>query len=386
MATLASYNQVFYAQEALIHLRKVLGMAARVHRGYELERNATFNRGEYITISTPSTFTAQDAPGSNQSLTAQSTSLRLTQWKEVRYPITDKEQAFTGEQIFAIHIEPAAYAIADVVDQSLCALYKDVPWLYDYGASTDHTVITGLSNVLFQNGVPLDNPAMLHLQVDGALRTSFLNSTTFHSAQVAGAAAAGPLLRGTLGERFGMEVYANQNAALYAAHTPGTAAGGGDTAGAVNGAHAAGVTALVVASFTGSETVLAGDTFVIAGHTQRYAAISTTTFSTGAGTINFTPPLAVALSGSEVVTIGAQTATAHTQQLAYHRNAFALALAPLPDNLPGVEAFTAVDPVSGLAVRARRYTDGDNSQVIQVIDALYGVKTLDGNLAVRGWT
>ena len=33
--TLGAYSPIFYAQGRLIHLRKNLGMAARVHRGFE---------------------------------------------------------------------------------------------------------------------------------------------------------------------------------------------------------------------------------------------------------------------------------------------------------------------------------------------------------------
>ena len=35
--TLSVYDPLFYAQEALIQLEKALGMAARVHRGYDKE-------------------------------------------------------------------------------------------------------------------------------------------------------------------------------------------------------------------------------------------------------------------------------------------------------------------------------------------------------------
>jgi hypothetical protein len=380
--TLGAYNQVFYANEALIWLRKVLGMAGRVHRGYDTERQS-FERGEPITIRRPATFVAQAAPSSAQNLNTGFVNLNLDRWEEVKFELTDRELAYTGEQIIQEHIMPAAYALADSADQALAGLYKDVPWLHDYGAAVDHTIITGARQVAFDNQVPM-NDGMLHMMVDGTVEAYFLNSAVFHSAQVAGAAAAQSLMMGALGTRFNVEVFASQNAPK---HTPGTvAASGGDAAGAVDGAHAAGVTSLVVDSFTGSETLKAGDSFSIAGQTQRYAVTTDLTLTSGAGTLTISPPLAVAVAGTEIINFTVLTATAHTQQLLYHRNAFALAFAPLPMNLPGIEVFTAVDPVSGLAVRARRFAVGDSSKLVQALDILYGVKTLDPNLAVRAVT
>mgnify|MGYP003481921806 CR=1 FL=1 len=384
--TLGAYNPIFYANETLIHLRKVLGMAARVHRGYELERNS-FALGDTITIRKPSTFTAQNAPSSAQDIDSKSVNITLDQWKEVKFEATDKERAYTGERLIQEHIEPAAYALADVVDTALAVLAKDIPWYADYTTATDHTIITQARKVLFDNAVPM-NDGRLHFMVDSTLEQGFLNSTVFHSAQVAGANAEAALMRGNLGTRFGVEVFSNQNVQTI---TPGTAVrAAGDGIGAVNGAHLKGATSLAVNGFTGSETLVRGDNFVIAGNTQRYAVTADATMSTGTATLTITPGLAAALAGSEVVTFyaagDAPSDTVHSLNLMFHRNAFALALAPLPDQLPGIDAFTATDPVSGLSVRARRWADGSNSKLIMALDILYGVKTLDNNLACRAET
>jgi hypothetical protein len=226
----------------------------------------------------------------------------------------------------------------------------------------------------------------IHMMIDGTVETYFLNSATFHSASVAGASATPVLQRGTLGTRFGVEVFASQNTPT---HVPGTgSAVGGDGTLAVNngGGYAAGVKTMALDGGTSSQTFLIGDTFVIAGNSQRYVLTANTTLTTGAGNITFTPGLVAAAADDAVVTFTLQTATAHSQNLMFHRNAFAYATAPLPTDLPGIEVFTAVDPVSGLSLRARRWGDGANSQVFQCIDALWGVKVLDPNMAVRVWT
>ena len=57
---LGNYNPEFYAQEALIQLYKALGMAGRVHRGAEQERNGSGNsKGDTINLKRPTKFTAQ---------------------------------------------------------------------------------------------------------------------------------------------------------------------------------------------------------------------------------------------------------------------------------------------------------------------------------------
>ena len=123
--TLGVYNPIFYAQEALIWLAKNLGMAGRVHRGFERERNA-FAQGDTINIRRPSIFTVGDAPATSQDLTTETVALTLAFWREVKFKLTDKELAITQDRIITDHIAPAAYALADDIDQKLVDLYKDV--------------------------------------------------------------------------------------------------------------------------------------------------------------------------------------------------------------------------------------------------------------------
>jgi hypothetical protein len=142
---------------------------------------------------------------------------------------------------------------------------------------------------------------------------------------------------------------------------------------------------MTITALTDTQTLVAGDTFVIAGNTQRYSVVTGGTVSTTVA-ITFTPPAAQQYAQGAVVTLGTQTATAHTQQMLYHESAFALAMAPLPDRLPGIEVAVATDPITGLSLRARRWSVGLTATTYIAIDALAGVKTLNPNLAVRGWT
>jgi hypothetical protein len=376
--TLGVYNPLFYANEALIQLENAMGMAGRVHRGFEAERNS-FERGETINIRRPSTFTAQDAPSAAQDMNTGTVALTLDYWKEVKFKVTDKEQAFTGQRLIDDHIRPAAYALADDVDVKLAALYKTIPWYTALNASPGSVVtdITSPRKVLFDNKVPL-GAGNVHMMVDGGLEAGLLSNPAFAQWQGAGTEGTNTQMRGALGTRYGLELFANQNVQ---AHTSGTAS---TDSVLVSGAATAGATTinLDAASLTG--TVVPGDTFVIAGNTQRYAITNTVTAASNAmAAVTFTPALVANAADNAAVTLRTQTTDA--ENLAFHRNAFALAVAPLPEMARqlGAQVATVTDPVSGLSVRARVYYVGNSSEVHVALDILYGLTTLDPNLAVR---
>ncbi len=127
--TLGNYDPLFYAQEALISLNKALGMAGRVHRGYDPNPQ---QKGSVINITRPSVFEATEVNtttgGTTQELAPENVSITLDTWKEVKFGLTDKELSFTKEKIITDHITPAAYALADAIDLSLVGLYKKIPW------------------------------------------------------------------------------------------------------------------------------------------------------------------------------------------------------------------------------------------------------------------
>jgi hypothetical protein len=375
--TISPYNPIFYAQEGLIQLEKALGMASRVHRGYDRERR-TFNRGETIQIKKPGTFTVNDAPATAEDLSPESVTITLANWKEVKFKLSDKELAFTGEEIINDHIRPAAYALADNIDQALVALYYKIPWYYTLNAAPGSVVtdITQPRKILFDNAVPLDDN--VHFMVDGEMEANLLGNSAFSQWQGAGQAGVDAQLRGTLGRRFGMEIFANQNTTT---HTGGDFT---DESGTVVGAHSVGATTLAVTALDFSSTVKKGDTLSIAGDTQRYAVTAdTATDGSGAATLPIYPTLKVGLSGSEVVTV--ETGTGETVDLAFHRNAFCFVSAMLPEtgNELGANIASVQDPITGLSLRSRMYYVGNSSEVHVALDILYGVDVLDGNLACR---
>ena len=368
---LSVYDPLFYATEAIMWLKKNLGMANRVHRGYD---KATQQKGSVISISRPSTFTALAAPQSAQAVNAGEVQITLDQWFEVKFALTDKELTYTTEKIITDHIAPAAYAIADKIDTQLAALYKDIPWSNTNGSPLVVADLTANRRILNTNQAPTD---FRHMMLSPTQEEEALNLTAFSQWQGAGAEGVDTQMRGFLGTKYGYEVFMNQNVQT---HTTGISA---DATGALTTAGTAGDTAISFDSVTSGGTFKKGDSFVIAGNTQRYVFTADFTATGGAKTdAPIFPALVQDYDNLSVVTI---TLLSGEQGIGFHRNAFALAMAPLSEagDGRGAEIATVTDPVTGLSLRARRFYVGDTSTNYISIDALWGVKTLDANLACR---
>lgn len=377
--TIDAYNPIFYAQEALILLEKALGMAGRIHRGYDQERRS-FRRGQIIEIKKPSTFTAENAPSTAQDLDTSYLQLSLDYWKEVKFGLTDRELAFTGEQIINDHIRPAAYALADDIDQKLCTLYKFIPWYYTLvGTLSSPKVldITGPRRVMFDNAVPL-TPGDMHYMADGELEEILLNSPALMTSQGAGTVGVDTQLRGHIGTRYGLEIFANQNVQT---HTGGSLTVGSGTL-ALSSNVSKGATSITISATALSGTLVSGDTLVIAGNSQRYSVTNSGTASGNSITPTIFPPLVQDYSSGAAVVIDCNDYVAN---IAFHRNAFALATAPLSEigNELGAKIATVTDPITGLSIRSRLFYVGDSSEVKVSLDVLYGLRCLDANLACR---
>lgn len=376
-----AWNPIFYAQESLIVLHKAFGMAGRVHRGYENERGRAYNVGDTISIRKPQTFAAANAPATATNLAPQTVNITLNKWKEVKFAMTDKDLTLAPQQIIAEHITPAAYALADDVDQSLCALTEDIPWFYDLSSGTTPTVsdIIGPRKVLFDNQVPIADTPNMHYMIDSSLEAGFLALSAFSQNQGAGDAGVSTQMRGSLGVKYGLEVFAAQNVS---SHAKGSC---NDTALKLNDAAVAGATTINLTAVDGgvTGTLVAGDSFVIAGNTQRYVVTALNTAGTNVFTsVPIFPALVQDYPDDAAVTV---RLVDKKNNVAFHRNAFALAMAPLSEqgNQLGAKIATVTNPVTGISIRSRLFYIGDSSQVVVALDILYGVKTLDPNLAVR---
>jgi hypothetical protein len=373
---LGYYAPEFYANEALEQLENALGMASRVHRGFDRER-ATFDRGDVINIRKPATFAVQDAPASAETPQTEKVQLVLDQWKEVKFSLSDKDLAFTIPEMIEEHIRPQAYALSNYIDQQLAALYKFVPWYVTAGSASTVSDITTARQVLFDLGVPMEGPERMHIMIDGEQENQLLQLQAFSQQQGAGDVGVATQRTGTLGNKYGFEIFANQNVQ---AHTKGTAS---DTALDIDNSagYPKGATTINL-SAAGTGTLVPGDVLTIAGDSQAYVVTNTVTASGSAyAGVGIFPALKKAVADAAVVTASLST---HRSSLAFHRSAFAIAMAPLPDQILdglGIRTATVTHPRSGVSLRSRVYAMPNLSQVHVALDILFGVKVLDPNMA-----
>lgn len=389
---LDAYNPVFYVQEALIALENALGMAGRVYRGLDDSQSGR-EKGELLTIKVPGAFVAADAPSAAQDISATSVQVDLAQHREVKFAMGDKELSYTNQQIIADHIRPAAYALVNDIDQKLCALVDDVPWYSDWSSPIVIDDITsGMRTGMFNNKVNMDDPSKLHFMVDGTVEGKLLSNAAFAQWQGAGDKGVATQMSGYLGSRYGFNIFANQNAP---SRTSATVA---DLAGAINSGpgYAAGTTTIAFDGITNSAVLAKGDIIKVTGHTQQYVLTAAPTVDSGGAVASatiFGSPfvqkggLEAAVVDNQVVTVvlAGTSGASKVNSIGFHEGAFALAMAKLPDFYDGngVRVTSVADTKSRLALRARTWVDANNSKFYVALDALFAVKTLDGNKAWR---
>ena len=127
------------------------------------------------------------------------------------------------------------------------------------------------------------------------------------------------------------------------------------------------------------------------GRLQQFVVLNDGT-SDGSGnlTVTISPPIitsgpfqtvtAAPANNAAITPLGTE-ATGYTQNLAFHRNAFALVTVPL--EMPDGVSFKARETHRGISMRVVKDYDIVNDDDVIRLDVLYGVKTLYNDLATR---
>ena len=387
--SLGGFDITEFALKAISTLHDKLGMGARVYRGYS---QSPGQKGNTITIGTPSKGTVQDFGSGAADVDDGTTNITLDYHREIHFALTEKQLHGTMDDIVRVHAAPQLKELAGDVDLKLALLHKDIPWAVDVdttAGSEENNIVDPLV-ILADNGVDIEDEGNMFAMVNATEYGRFMKSDMTKAEAVGPAAAEMMRLKGSFLMYAGVNFFRSGKVQT---HTSGTVvSGGNDNVGAADGAVAVGATSFTVDGLSGSETIVAGDSFVFAGHSQRYVATSTTTLSTGAGTVNFSPALVTAVANNEVVTFeaGASTnADSHKSNLVYHREAFALATAPLIAELgtqqarnQGYQIENIVDDETGIALRVMTWYERATGLNVAA-DILYGIKTLDQNKACK---
>ena len=208
------------AREALMVLRNNAVMAKLVHRDYSDEFVGAV--GDTITVRKPATFVANEFNGSIQVQDATETGVPVVMDKhlDVSFAVTSKQMALDIADFSSQLLVPAMQAFADKVDKYLIGLESEatnrVPHASGEIAPAD---MIAARKYLSENAAPLADRRFV---VGATAEADLLGNELFVSAEKVGDA--GTALReASLGRKYGMDCYVDQNIAKNGEYTPSIA-------------------------------------------------------------------------------------------------------------------------------------------------------------------
>lgn len=376
------YDPTFWAQETLAQLFPQLKMAGLVYRDFE---HIVAERGDTINTRMPNRFTAKDADPDvffSNKPKADNVQIKLDKWKELVFEIGDKEASLSMKDLTAEFMQPAAFAIAEAVEDAVLALGNDLPYTVGAAGVTPATV-AALGTDIKEKFDTMQIPDGDRQVVLGPAAVNKFNQV-FYQDYVSGSA--DQQTEGTLRRKFGLN-YTDSN--KLGSHTNGTATVGGTpqfNAGVAANVEPLGgvpLTSTVALKLLGvaAGTILPGDVFTVA-HASGVASYTVVTGGVAAGGILagivISPGLRAAVLTSDPIVFVAS----HAFNLAFHKQAFALVTRPLKvPSAPG--ASVAVANFNGIGLRAATWYEPKDLRSYVRLDLLYGVKTLDIRKAFR---
>lgn len=359
------------AKEALIVLENNMVMGSLVHRAYSSEFK---ERGATVVVRKPTSFTATAFTSTvgYSTITESSVAVILDKHWDVSFQITSQELSLDVTDFSEQFIEPAMRAIAQEVDSDLCSRNATaIAGHYPVSSTPAVSDIAGAEAVMDVLKVPMtDRRLVLHPVTKSAYMSldAFLNA---HKRGDGGKA----LKTAEIGQVLGFDTYMDQNiptfnSAIDVAATAvlqGTLTAAGTVAGTVLKVDLGGT----------SEVLNIGDCFKVTGYDEWHLITTASTLGSGTGLMNFSPPMKSAYTNASTVTFQGD----HRNNLAFHKNAFALVTAPLAAPIGGAKA--AVVSYKGLSCRVVYGYDQLYKKNNISVDFLCGVKLLDQNLAAR---
>lgn len=360
--------------QGVLALRQNAVMTRLVNRDYQ---NLAAQKGNVINVPIPSAITATNVTpsitmASNVDSSPTVALVTLDFWKEAAFQLSDNDIVSVMDGVIPMQASEAIKALVNACDSYIMGKHTG---FFGYagaaGTTPFATLITAASDArkrLNKQLAPLDNRFGV-LDPDAEANLLALSNVL----QFDQRGDQGGIINGTIGRKLGFDWYLDQNVSSY---TPGTGWVTGYAASTVGGA--VGDTTLNIINATASGTVKVGDIFTVG---QGYYVVLTaaTAVATTQFPISFYPALATAVAtGSAIAVVG----TAYAVNLAFHRDAFAWASRPLADIQGlGNEMMSAVDPISGIALRlevSRQY-----KQTTFSYDILGGANVVRRELGVK---
>ena len=353
-----------------------------------------YKQGSSVDINVPPTSTVYDGAtfaggGSAPDQTESKVRLTLDTQKHVPLTFGAKEKLLDIADFKERFLRPAMNSLMSNVRSDLLSRFKDLTpnVIGTWGTVPATRTVYGQGRAQLNRFLAPDADRTILFSSDANLALSDANAALFHS----GAEIAKEFRDGMVGRYAGFDFYEDQSIPL---HTNGAGASY-----LVNGASQTG-SSLVVDTGTGALTK--GTIFTIAnvfavhpitgvstGVLRQF--VVTSAYAGGGGSVSIYPAI-VATSASVIGTVNAVPADnaaitvfgtasqAKRQNLAFQKNAFTAAFAPLPV-LASCEGYTAT--MKGVSVRVMTFGNGQTDTESTRIDVLYGCAATRPDHAVR---
>jgi len=359
-------------------LREECVLAMQVNRDFDKDaakKGDTVNVPVSLAMGEAEDVTPSSNPSGNTDVEIKTIPIVLDKWKFKKFTLTDKELSQVMEGVQVMAIEQAARSLANRIEYDLFNLYKEVwgwagqsgqtPFQRDGGSPSDPwrnlNAASDARRVLNLQLAPQRNR---HMVLDVNAEANATSLPEFLSALNSGSDRT--IREGDIGRKLGFDWHMSQVVVDHVSTVAGTIT----TSGSSN------LKNKTVLSVTGCTVAPSpGDIFRIAGDDLTYVCRENCTLTTW----NIGPELRRDIPAASAITI---VPTSGPQNLAFHRDAFALAVRPLMDTEPvGNIIESYVDDVSGIPLRLE--ISRENKQTAYCFDILYGAKAVRAEFGCR---
>ena len=383
------------AREAAKMLEELAPFTANINKGRQDEFGSDvsgYKKGDTVKIKIPTSGKVFDGAtyaggAAGTDVIEESVNLSLDTQKHIALQFGAKEKMLDITDFKERILRPQMQTLASVVEADLIA--KGV-------LGVPNLVSMNIAGATPSNALALARAKMNQYLTPAGDRSALITSTAnvalsgeisrLHNPTQASSKA---YLDGYVATAFGSDLFEHQSIPT---HTKGTAATITVSAASQTGS------SITMTAGTGG-TLVKGDVITIigvnavhpltgqdTGSLQQFVVTGTVTVSTGTAvkiypSINPTAPnktVSASPASGAVVTLASINGV---QNLAFHKDAFTAAFAPLPV-IASCEGYTARLP-SGISVRVMTFGDGNNDIERTRIDVLYGFQTVRGLHAVR---
>lgn len=367
------------AREALIRLKSNMVMPGLVYRDYSSDFKKV---GESVDVRKPATFVADEFGGSInlQEIGESSVSIKMDILADVSTEVTSTEMALDIDEFGPRILDGMILAISEKIDSKIAQKAAlEIPYFSGVSGTTPNSIKTGFGDPRLLMNKARVPQAMRRIVFGPDAEAELGNIDSFNKVNENGNSDA--LREAVLGRLKGFDTYMDQNIVT---HTAGGFTALTDvtiTAGAAD----ADTISLTSAAGSSTDKLLAGDLMTIDGHQYVVTEDTADAVSGVIAAVKIYPKLHKVFSGmtSKNATFADQSARAHVSNLAFHKNAIALVNAPLLAPQGASQAYTAVDPVSGLSIRVVWGYDQKAKKEMLSVDCLFGVKTIFPELACQ---